>query len=199
MRRPVIRSPKAKVFVVSAPSGCGKTTLCDRLLNDGFGLANSISMTTRRPRPGERKGVDYLFVSKRRFLDIVERKGFLEHEENFGNLYGTPAEFVKANLAKGKSVLLSIDVKGAMKIRRAFPKNSVLIFILPPSIKTLKTRLDLRKSDSPEAVKRRLSLARKEMAYKRRYDYRIVNDKLENAYETLKKIVQKELEDTKNA
>ena len=199
MRRPVTRSPKAKVFVVSAPSGCGKTTLCDRLLRDGFGLANSISMTTRRPRPGEREGVDYLFISRKRFLEMVKRNAFLEHEENFGNLYGTPAKFVKTNLAEGRSVLLSIDVKGAMKIRRAFPKNSVLIFILPPSLKTLKTRLNLRKSDSPEAVERRLSLARKEMAYKRRYDYRIVNDKLDDAYETLKEIVLKESEDTKNA
>ena len=199
MRRPVIRSHKAKVFVVSAPSGCGKTTLCDRLLADGFELANSISMTTRRPRPGEREGVDYLFVSRRRFLDMVKSNAFLEHEENFGNLYGTPAKFVKDNLSRGRSVLLSIDVKGAMKVRRAFPKNSVLIFILPPSIKALKTRLNLRKSETPAAMEKRLSLAKKEMAYKRRYDYRIVNDKLDDAYETLKEIVLKELEDTKNA
>ncbi|MCX5678907.1 MAG: guanylate kinase [Candidatus Omnitrophica bacterium] len=199
MRRSAIRSHKAKVFVISAPSGCGKTTLCDRLLRDGFGLANSISMTTRHPRPGEREGIDYLFVSRRRFLGMVTKRAFLEHEENFGNLYGTPARFVKANLAKGKPVLLSIDVKGAMKIRRSYPKNSVLIFILPPSIKALKTRLNLRRSETPAAVERRLSLAKKEMAYKRRYDYRIVNDKLEDAYKTLKRIVIKELEETKNA
>jgi guanylate kinase len=194
VRRPVIRSNKAKIFVVSAPSGCGKTTLCDRLLKDGFGLANSISMTTRYPRPGERKGVDYLFVSRRRFLDMVKKKAFLEHEENFGNLYGTPAKFIKANLVKGRSVLLSIDVKGAMKVRRAYPKNSILIFISPPSIKALKTRLNLRRSETPAAVEGRLSLAKKEMAYRRRYDHRIVNDKLEDAYKTLKKIVLKELE-----
>lgn len=193
MRRSVIRGHKAKVFVISAPSGCGKTTLCDRLISGGFGLANSISMTTRRPRPGEKEGVDYLFVSRSRFLRMVKKKAFLEHEENFGNLYGTPAGFVRANLAKGRSVLLSIDVKGAMKVLRAYPKNSVLIFILPPSAKTLKTRLNLRKSDSPEAVERRLSLAKSEMAYSRRYDYRIVNDKLDDAYKTLRKIVLKEL------
>jgi guanylate kinase len=156
-------------------------------------------MTTRAPRPGERRGADYRFVSRSRFLEMVKKNAFLEYEENFGNLYGTPAKFVKTSLAKGRPVLLSIDVKGAMKIRRYYPENSVLIFILPPSIRTLKTRLNLRKSDLPEAVNRRLALAKKEMAYSRRYDYRIINDKLDDAYRTLKKIVLKELEDTGNA
>jgi len=197
--RSAAKRHKARIFVVSAPSGCGKTTLCDKLLASGLDLVNSISMTTRRPRPGERKGIDYRFVSRSRFLALVKKNAFLEHEENFGNLYGTPAEFVKARFAGGRSILLSIDVKGAMKIRRAFPKNSVLIFILPPSVKALKTRLDLRKSDSPEDVKRRLALAKREMALGRRYDYRIVNDKLDDAYRTLRKIVLKESEDTEHA
>lgn len=195
----VYRARGAKVFVVSAPSGCGKTTLCNKLLADGLGLADSISMTTRRPRPGEKKGADYRFVSRSRFLGMIKKNAFLEHEENFGNLYGTPKRFVEVNLARGRSVLLNIDVKGASKIRRSYPKNSVLIFILPPSIKILKARLHLRKSDSPDDVNRRLSLAKKEMAHKGRYDYRIVNDKLEDAYRTLKRIVLKELEEIKNA
>ncbi len=199
MKRSVGKRHKARIFVVSAPSGCGKTTLCDKLIGSGLDLANSISMTTRRLRSGERKGIDYHFVSRGRFLGLVKKNAFLEYEENFGNLYGTPAEFVKANFARGRSVLLSIDVKGAMKIRRAFPKKSVLIFILPPSVKALKTRLDLRRSDLPEDVARRLALAKGEMAYSRRYDYRIVNDKLDDAYRTLRKIVLKKLEDTKNA
>ena len=185
----------AKIFVVSAPSGCGKTTLCNKLLEDGLGLANSVSITTRLPRPGEKRNADYRFVSRARFLRMLKKDAFLEHEENFGNLYGTPRAFVERNLAKGTHVLLSIDVKGAMKIRRAYPKNSVLIFILPPSIKTLKTRLHLRKTDAPEEVRRRLALAKKEMAYKDRYDYRIVNDKLDDAYKTLKRIVLKEAEE----
>lgn len=190
---------KEKIFVVSAPSGCGKTTLCNKLLADGLGLADSVSMTTRRPRPLEKKGTDYIFVSRRRFLAMIKRGDFLEYEENFGNLYGTPRRFIEANLLKGKPILLSIDVKGAMKIRRSYPANSVLIFILPPSIKVLKTRLHLRKSDSAEEVKRRLSLAKKEMAYKNKYDYKIVNDKLEDAYRALKKVVLKELEEGKDA
>jgi len=199
VRRPIDQSRKAKLFVISAPSGCGKTTLCVKLLKDGFGLRDSVSMTTRRPRPGERRNVDYRFVSRARFTELVKKSAFLEHEDNFGDLYGTPAGFIKNNLARGRPILLSIDVKGAMKVRRSYPKNSVLIFILPPSIKALKTRLDMRKSDSPEAVARRLALARKEMAYSRRYDYRIVNDKLDDAYEELKKIVKKELGETEDA
>ena len=199
MRRPTGRTYKAKLFVVSAPSGCGKTTLCNKLLDDRLGLANSISMTTRKPRAGERKGADYIFSSRSRFLGMIKKKAFLEHEENFGNLYGTPKRFVEDNLSEGRNVLLSIDVKGAMKVKRAYPADSVLIFILPPSIKTLKTRLSLRKSDSPEEMKRRLSLAKKEMAYKGRYDYRIVNDKLDDAYKALKRIVLKEAKGNKNA
>lgn len=189
----------AKIFIVSAPSGCGKTTLCDRLLKEDFTLANSISMTTRPPRPGERSGRDYIFVPRARFLRMVKAGGMLEHEENFGNLYGTPAAFVEKNLAKGVSVLLNIDVKGAMKVRRIYPDKSILIFILPPSVKALKTRLSLRRSDTAEAVRRRLALAKKEISYAARYDYRIVNDKLDVAYRTLKKIVNKELEDKDNA
>lgn len=195
MSGPAEKVLKAKIFVVSAPSGCGKTTLCDKLLGDGLGLANSISMTTRKPRPGEKNGVDYIFVSRKRFL-AMERKGaFLEHEENFGNLYGTPTAFVEKNLSDGVPVLLSIDVKGAMKVRRSYPDNSVLIFILPPSMKALKERLAKRRSDPPDAVRRRLALAKKEIAYSGKYDHKIVNDKLDKAYRALKKIVKRQLEE----
>jgi len=199
VKRSAGKTNKAKLFVVSAPSGCGKTTLCNKLLDDGLGLANSVSMTTRKPRPGEKKGIDYIFVSRRRFLNMIKRNAFLEHEENFGNLYGTPKRFVEDNLSKGINVLLNIDVKGAEKVKRSYKADSVLIFILPPSIRALKTRLHLRKSDSPEEVDRRLSIARKEMAYKNRYDYKVVNDKLDDAYKAIKKIVLKEVKGNKNA
>ena len=189
------RGAAAKVFVVSAPSGTGKTTLCNRLLEDGLGLADSVSMTTRRPRPGEREGADYRFVTRSRFEKMMRDGGFLEHEENFGNLYGTPRKFVEDNLKKGRSVLLSIDVKGAMKVRRAFRQRSVLIFLLPPSITELKKRLSARRSDSAEAMERRLALARQELSCKDRYDYRIVNDRLNAAYKRLKKIIEHELEE----
>jgi len=182
-----------RIFVVSAPSGCGKTTLCNRLLGDGLGLENSISATTRAPRPGEKDGVDYRFITAGRFREMARRGGFLEYEENFGNFYGTPRAFVEKRLKAGKPVLLSIDVKGAMKIRRAYPDSSVLIFLLPPTITALRKRLRSRKSDSPEVIKRRLALAKRELSYKQRYDYRIVNDDLETAHRRLKSIVIAEM------
>jgi guanylate kinase len=183
-----------KIFVVSAPSGCGKTTLCNRLLADGLGLANSVSMTTRLPRPGEKNGFDYRFVSEKCFRNIIRKKGFLEYEENFGCLYGTPRAFVENRLRKGGGVLLSVDVKGAMKIRKAYPSVSVLIFLLPPSLTALRKRLKTRRSDSPDEIRRRLGLAKKEMAYKNKYDHRIVNDNMEKAYRRLKRVVVAELE-----
>ena len=193
MKKPGSRT-RAKLFVVSAPSGCGKTTLCNRLLADGLGLANSVSMTTRSPRPGEKAGFDYRFVSRKRFKKLITKRAFLEHEENFGNLYGTPRKFIQNNLSGGVPVLLSIDVKGAMKVQRAYPRTSRLIFVLPPSIAALRARLEARSSDGAAEIARRLGLARKEIAYKRKYDHVIVNDRLDASYKKLKKIITEELE-----
>ena len=179
----------AKLFVVSAPSGSGKTTLCNKLLRGGLSLERSISMTTRPPRPGEEDGADYHFVTEEHFRDIIQKKGFLEYEENFGHLYGTPKKFIENNFKKGKNVLLSIDVKGAMKVRRQYPGESVLIFIMPPSLSVLGKRLRLRKSEGTSAISARLKLAKKEIAYKKRYDYTVVNDRLDAAYKRLKDIV----------
>jgi len=183
---------RGKLFVVSAPSGAGKSTLCERLLNDGLGLMRSLSVTTRLPRAGEREGADYHFVSKKDFEAMAARDAFLEREENFGSFYGTPKRPIEEALEKGKSVLLNIDVKGAMNVRRAYPEESVLIFILPPSIEALKERLASRNSDTAETISARLKFARKEMSYKEKYDYRIVNDKLDAAYEELREIIRKE-------
>lgn len=185
---------KGLIFVVSAPSGCGKTTLCNRLLADGLGLANSVSMTTRKRRPGEKNGVDYRFVTEKRFRQIARKRGFLEYEENFGHLYGTPRRFIEDRLKRSLPVLLSIDVKGAMKVRKAYPRASVLIFLLPPSIAALGKRLKSRSTDSPGVIRRRLGLAKKELSYKSRYDHRIVNDNLEKAYRRLKLVVAAELQ-----
>ena len=183
----------AKLFVVSAPSGSGKTTLCGKLLKDHLGLTRSVSMTTRPPRPGERRGIDYRFVSEKRFRDTIKKNGFLEHEENFGCLYGTPKKFIESSIRKGKSVLLSIDVKGATKVRKQYPEGSVLIFIMPPSLDALKKRLLGRKSEDKKAIAARLKLARREMSHKNQYDYTVVNDRLNAAYKRLKGIVIAEL------
>ena len=190
--------PKARVlFVISAPSGCGKTTLCKKLLEDNPGLALSISTTTRAPRPEEKDGVDYNFVSEKKFSDTVGGNGFLEYEGNFGKLYGTPRKFIEQNLKKARPVILNIDVKGAVKIQKKYPAESVLIFILPPSVKALKKRLKGRKSDTPADIKKRLGLAKKEMEHKNRYDYRVVNDRIDSAYKRLKKIINEKIKERK--
>lgn len=187
------RSIRAKLFVVSAPSGSGKTTLCNKLLGEGLGLERCVSVTTRPPRPREINGADYIFVSDSRFRRMIAGRQFLEYENNFGHLYGTPKRIIRDNLKKGRPVLLSIDVKGAAKVKKTYPKNSVLIFILPPSVTALKRRLRLRMSDDPRTISRRLKLAEKEMACKDGYDYCIVNDRLDRAYKKLKKIILAEL------
>jgi guanylate kinase len=184
-RRPL----KGRLFIISAPSGCGKTTLAKKLLGDKLGIVHSVSFTTRVPRPGEVNGIDYQFVPKNTFEKMVSCGDFLEYEENFGQFYGTPRKAVEKVLKKGGSVLLSIDVKGAMRVKREYPGESVLIFILPPSIRDLKKRLHGRKSDRVEDIARRLNLARKEMSYRDKYDYRIINDRLDAAYRKLKKII----------
>ncbi|MCX5686269.1 MAG: guanylate kinase [Candidatus Omnitrophica bacterium] len=183
---------RAKLFVISAPSGCGKTTLCNKLVEDNLGLVKSVSMTTRRARIGEADGVDYRFVSEKRFREIAKKDGFLEYENNFGHMYGTPRDFVEDNLKRGVSVLLSIDVKGAMKVRSAHPGDSVLIFLLPPSAAALKRRLRSRESEDRRSLSRRLGLAEEEMSYKDVYDYRIVNDRLDHAHKKLKDVITSE-------
>jgi len=186
----------AKLFVISAPSGCGKTTLCRKLLDGDLGLARSLSATTRPPRAGEKDGVDYRFVSEKQFDGMIERDEFVEYEENFGQMYGTPKKPIEENLRKKRPVLLNIDVKGAMKVKEAYPENAVLIFLLPPSAEALRKRLRARMTDSHQTITGRLKIARKEMSYKDRYDYRVVNDTVENAYRKLKNIIVKEISET---
>ncbi|MFH0732842.1 MAG: guanylate kinase [Candidatus Omnitrophota bacterium] len=183
---------RGRVFVISAPSGCGKTTLCNRLRKSVRQLLRSVSYTTRPPRKGEQSGVDYNFVSAKQFKTLLKGGKFVESARVFGRLYGTPVGQIKQAIAGQKDILLSIDVKGAMQIKRLFGERSALIFILPPSVSALKTRLMKRHADSKNEIEKRLRIAKKEMSYLNKYDYAVVNNKLSEAVAQLKAIITTE-------
>ncbi len=180
------------VLVVSAPSGAGKTTLCRRLINEDPEISFSVSYTTRPPRPKERHGQDYFFVSRQTFEAMVRQEEFLEWAEVHGNLYGTSRSQVLERLRKGYDVLLDIDVQGAFQIRRKLAKEAVLVFILPPSLEELARRLRARSTEDEETIKRRLQAAHEEIKRARDFDYVILNEDLEEAYQKLRAILQAE-------
>jgi guanylate kinase len=169
-----------KLFVISAPSGAGKTSLVRALLAARPNLVASVSHTTRKPRPHEVEGQDYHFVSPQEFHDLAHREAFLEHAQVFDNFYGTGAQQVEQKLAAGKDVLLEIDWQGARQVRQAMPA-STSIFILPPSRLALEQRLRERRTDSAETIVRRLSEAAADMSHYREFDYVIVNDRFKTA------------------
>ena len=183
-----MKKRKGILFIISAPSGSGKTTLCTRLVESVDSLYRSISMTTRAPRPGEQDGMDYIFIEKPEFIKRLKKNEFLEWAKVFGEHYGTPKKHITHMLKRGSDVLLSIDVQGAMKIKR-LKLDAVYIFILPPSIAMLKERLVNRSTDSKEAIRGRLRIAKKEIASSQRYDYVIVNNRLEPALDNLRAII----------
>ncbi|MDR1311892.1 MAG: guanylate kinase [Burkholderiaceae bacterium] len=168
------------LFVVTAPSGTGKTSLIKALMEKETDLGLSISHTTRPPRRGEENGREYHFISVEDFCERKERGEFLEWAEVYGNLYGTSRQAVLERVSNGKDTLLEIDWQGAMQIRRLLPE-AVSIFILPPSIPTLEDRLKKRGLDTPESIARRMQTAQKEMSHASRFDYVIINDEFDTA------------------
>lgn len=179
---------RGALFVVSAPSGAGKTTLVEQLVARVPGLVMSRSYTSRPIRPGERDGVDYNFVSRSEFEAMVSRGEFLEWADVFGDLKGTRAADTEELLAAGRDVVLVIDVQGARQVReRGLPATSV--FVLPPSFAVLERRLRGRSQDSEAAIRRRLATAREEVAAWVEYDYVVVNDALDTCVERLRHIV----------
>ncbi len=179
---------KGLLIVISAPSGTGKTTLTHMLLKEFPDMEFSVSYTTRKPRPGEVNGKDYFFVDKETFERMIEEGDFLEWAEVYGNLYGTSKSQVLKALNEGKDILLDIDTQGALQVKKNFPE-AVLIFILPPSFKELERRLRSRGTDDEETIEKRLKIARVEVERAPLYDYIVVNDVLEKAYEKLRSIV----------
>ena len=177
-------------IVISGPSGVGKGTIVDRLLELDDGLVESVSCTTRAPREGERDGVEYHFITKHEFLSRIAENDFLEYDEHQGGMYGTPRSFVERQL-KDKTVLLEIDVVGGLNAKRIMPKT-VLIMIVPPSEEELLARLSKRGTETEEQIQNRLHRVPFELAQKDKYDYVVVNDDLEKAIREVHAIIQKE-------
>jgi len=179
------------LFIVSAPSGAGKTSLVKGLLTRDERLSVSISHTTRTRRATEADGVNYHFVDEGRFQAMVTAGAFLEHAEVFGNRYGTALESVETRFASGADVILEIDWQGAAQVRARRP-DAVSIFILPPSRETLRSRLTRRGEDSAEVMERRLAEARDEISHQQEFDYLVVNDDFDTALTELAAIVTAE-------
>ena len=176
------------LFIVSAPSGTGKTTLVERLVHQVPGLHMSRSYTSRPARRGERHGVDYNFISRDRFEEMAQAGEFLEWADVFGNYYGTCAADTEARLAEGGDVVLVIDVQGARQVRTR-GIETVGIFVLPPSARTLEQRLRGRSKDTEEQIRRRLDVARREVAEFAQYEYVVINDEVDTAVDRLRAIV----------
>ncbi len=181
-------TPPGTLYIISAPSGGGKTSLVKALLGTGIGLSLSVSYTSRPARAGEIDGRDYHFVTREVFEQKLKQGEFLENAEVYGNYYGTSKKWIDENVAMGHDVLLEIDSQGAQQVHRVFPA-AVGIFVLPPSLEVLGMRLRQRAKDSPEAISRRLAAAREEIGHVREYDYAIINDSLDRALEDLKCVV----------
>lgn len=179
---------KGRLLVVSGPSGAGKGSISKRIVEEVEDLIYSISMTTRAPRPDEIHGKNYYFVTHEEFEQTIKENGFLEYAKVYGEYYGTPRAKVMEYLEEGKDVVLEIDIQGAMNIRKSYPKG-VLIFILPPSMAELRTRITGRGSETKSDIELRLGEALKEIAYIDKYDYCVVNGDLDEAVNRVKAII----------
>jgi guanylate kinase len=183
--------PQGLLLVLSGPSGAGKGTICKGLLEQRKDLVYSVSCTTRAPRKGEVSGVNYIFIDHEKFEDMINKRGFLEHANVYGNYYGTPRAYVLEQLKAGKDVVLEIDTQGALQVKENFP-DGVFVFIVPPSLDELSKRIYNRGTDAEDVIKRRLSAATSELAYASKYDYIVVNDEIEKATSKVSKIMDVE-------
>ena len=179
------------LFVVTAPSGAGKSSLIDALLKDDPHLRLSVSYTTRTPRPGEVNGREYHFVDRKAFLAMLERGEFLESAEVHGNHYGTSQAVIREALARGQDLLLEIDWQGAQQVRRLYPA-CIGMFILPPSVAELERRMRARGQDSDEVIRRRMSSAEEEISHAPEFNYAIINKAFDEAKRDLQAIIRVE-------
>ncbi|MEN6462007.1 MAG: guanylate kinase [Syntrophomonas sp.] len=188
---------KGILFVISGPSGVGKGTVKDAVLERIKDMRLSISVTTRAPRQGELNGREYFFAGEQEFQDLIEKDQFLEWADVYSHKYGTPRDFVMKNLQSGLDVLIEIDIQGALKVKSRMP-DGVFIFIAPPSTKELQSRLCGRGKDSQESIIERLASCEKEMEHMKYYDYVVVNDVVKKAADQIEAIVMAERCKVKN-
>ena len=190
-----LRQP-GKLLVFSAPSGTGKSTIAKMVLQRLANVKFSVSATTRQKRAGEQEGVSYYFLNKEDFEEKISTGGFIEHEFFFGNHYGTLLDKTVEIIDAGTHILLDLDVKGALNVKRLFPDNSLLLFLKPPSIEVLEERLKGRASEDEESLKLRLDRARLELTYADRFDEVIVNDNLDKTVEKVTALISKFISNT---
>ena len=182
-----------KIIIISSPSGAGKTTICKRILKKNNKIRLSISYTTRPIRKTERNSIDYFFINKNKFNKLKSKKFFIETAKVFGHLYGSPFENIKKTFNINKNILFDIDWQGANKLRKKFPKKDIIdFFILPPSKKELKKRLMIRGRDNKIEIKKRLSLAVKEISHYKDYKYILVNDNVDKTVSNILNIIKYE-------
>ena len=182
---------RGKLIVFSAPSGTGKSTIAKMVLERLPNIQFSVSATTRKKRPGEQEGVSYYFLDKEDFEEMIRSGGFIEHEFFFGNHYGTLIDKTDQIIETGTHILLDLDVKGALNLKRLFPDNSLLLFFKPPSMEVLQQRLKGRESEDEESLKARLERARLELEYADRFDEVIVNDNLDETVDKVTALISK--------
>jgi guanylate kinase len=182
------RKNRGSLFIVSAPSGTGKTTLCKKLVSSLPDLKFSVSYTTRHPRPGEVNNRDYTFISRNEFMSMVDKKEFMEWAEIHGELYGTSKKRFEELINSGIDVILDINTQGAMQLKKKYGEGTY-IFVLPPSIEVLRERLEKRMTDSKEEIEKRLKIAAVEIKSYYTYDYVIINNVLEDALKELEAII----------
>jgi len=180
---------KGHLFIVSAPSGAGKTTLCQAVLDRFQDILYSVSHTTRKPRIKEKMGVDYHFITKEEFIKGIENGKWAEWAQVHGNFYGTSAEFINKGLSTGRDILIDIDVQGTMQILKNYA-DAVTFFVMPPSLEILKKRLESRGTEDADAIAKRIQTGKEEMAQKSVYRHVIVNDSLSEAISELVSIIE---------
>lgn len=185
------KTRNSDIIIITAPSGCGKTTLIDMLLKGHDDIEFSISTTTREPRFNEKHGINYYFVNVCEFKEMIDKDSFVEWANVHRNYYGTTFKEIERILDSGKKCLLDVDVQGGMKLMKIYP-GCKSIFIEPPSMKELERRLRQRNTDNPEIIEQRMQDSEKEMLFRDKYKYRVVNDDLKTAYNELEKIIYEE-------